>query len=59
MVGCSICAFVVLVWLREQIVVHGGPDWLEGHADPMRQVNFPGAAREWLDGILGGVSNLI
>ena len=58
MVGCSICAFIVLVWLREQIVVHGGPDWLEGQAEPIRQMNLPGVARGWLGGVLGGVRGL-
>ena len=54
MVGCSICAFIVLVWLREQIVVHGGPDWLEGQAEPIREMNLPGVARGFLGGVLGG-----
>ena len=56
MVGCSICAFIVLVWLREQIVVHGGPDWLDAEADPLQQLNLPRVARGWLGGVLGAVS---
>ncbi|XP_019629524.1 PREDICTED: E3 ubiquitin-protein ligase MARCH6-like [Branchiostoma belcheri] len=28
-VTCSLCAFISLVWLREQIVHGGGPQWLE------------------------------
>ncbi|CAA9997117.1 unnamed protein product [Nesidiocoris tenuis] len=28
-VTCTLCAFIALVWLREQIVHGGGPDWLE------------------------------
>nr|XP_046148576.1 E3 ubiquitin-protein ligase MARCHF6 isoform X10 [Oncorhynchus gorbuscha] len=33
-VTCSLCAFISLVWLREQIV-HGGPPlWLEHHQQP-------------------------
>ena len=56
MVGCSICAFIVLVWLREQIVVHGGPDWLEAEAHPLHQMNLPRVARGWLGGVIGAVS---
>uniref|UniRef100_A0A0P5K8I6 E3 ubiquitin-protein ligase MARCHF6 n=1 Tax=Daphnia magna TaxID=35525 RepID=A0A0P5K8I6_9CRUS len=26
---CTLCAFIGLVWLREQILHGGGPDWLE------------------------------
>ena len=29
MVLCTLCAFIGLVWLREQILHGGGPDWLE------------------------------
>ena len=29
MVTCTLCAFISLVWLREQILHGGGPDWLE------------------------------
>uniref|UniRef100_A0A8C7QXI8 E3 ubiquitin-protein ligase MARCHF6 n=1 Tax=Oncorhynchus mykiss TaxID=8022 RepID=A0A8C7QXI8_ONCMY len=33
-VTCTLCAFISLVWLREQIV-HGGPPlWLEHHQQP-------------------------
>ena len=28
---CSLCAFISLVWLREQILSGGGPDWLENN----------------------------
>lgn len=28
-VACTLCAFISLVWLREQIVMNGGPVWLE------------------------------
>ncbi|XP_052230850.1 E3 ubiquitin-protein ligase MARCHF6-like isoform X2 [Dreissena polymorpha] len=28
-VACTLCAFISLVWLREQILHGGGPDWLE------------------------------
>lgn len=29
MVACTLCAFISLVWLREQILMNGGPEWLE------------------------------
>lgn len=32
-VTCTLCAFISLVWLREQIVHGGAPIWLE-HAAP-------------------------
>ena len=28
-VTCTLCAFISLVWLREQILHGGGPEWLE------------------------------
>ncbi|XP_068697497.1 E3 ubiquitin-protein ligase MARCHF6-like isoform X2 [Montipora foliosa] len=28
-VACTLCAFISLVWLREQILMNGGPEWLE------------------------------
>lgn len=28
-VTCTLCAFISLVWLREQILRGGGPDWLD------------------------------
>jgi E3 ubiquitin-protein ligase MARCH6 len=28
-VSCTLCAFISLVWLREQIMRGGGPDWLD------------------------------
>jgi E3 ubiquitin-protein ligase MARCH6 len=30
-VTCTLCAFISLVWLREQILRGGGPEWLEQH----------------------------
>jgi len=30
-VTCTLCAFISLIWLREQILRGGGPDWLEQH----------------------------
>ena len=38
--ACTLCAFISLVWLREQIVMNGGPEWLEPNVvDPLPQVN--------------------
>jgi E3 ubiquitin-protein ligase MARCH6 len=28
---CSLCAFISLVWLREQILSGGGPEWLDNN----------------------------
>lgn len=28
-VTCTLCAFISLIWLREQILHGGGPEWLE------------------------------
>lgn len=28
-VTCTLCAFICLVWVREQIMLGGGPEWLE------------------------------
>jgi E3 ubiquitin-protein ligase MARCH6 len=33
-VTCTLFAFLGLVWLREQILHGGGPDWLEQDPDP-------------------------
>ncbi|KAF3703520.1 E3 ubiquitin-protein ligase MARCH6 [Channa argus] len=43
-VTCSLCAFISLVWLREQIVHGGAPQWLEQHQPP--QPNAAGQANE-------------
>ncbi|XP_045566942.1 E3 ubiquitin-protein ligase MARCHF6 isoform X2 [Salmo salar] len=41
-VTCTLCAFISLVWLREQIV-HGGPPlWLEHHQQQQPQPNAAG-----------------
>lgn len=34
-VTCTLCAFISLVWLREQIVHGGAPHWLEQHPQPL------------------------
>ena len=43
-VTCTLCAFISLVWLREQIVHGGAPQWLEQH-QPQQQ-NAAGQANE-------------
>ncbi|PVD21136.1 hypothetical protein C0Q70_19302 [Pomacea canaliculata] len=50
-VTCTLCAFISLVWLREQILHGGGPDWLE---QDNQQANH---GRNLLDG--GAMNNLI
>lgn len=37
-VTCALCTFIALVWLREQIMRGGGPDWLDPNAN-VGQVN--------------------
>ncbi|XP_063768436.1 E3 ubiquitin-protein ligase MARCHF6 isoform X1 [Eleginops maclovinus] len=43
-VTCTLCAFISLVWLREQIVHGGAPQWLEQHQAP--PPNAAGQANE-------------
>uniref|UniRef100_A0A3Q2YAC4 E3 ubiquitin-protein ligase MARCHF6 n=1 Tax=Hippocampus comes TaxID=109280 RepID=A0A3Q2YAC4_HIPCM len=43
-VTCTLCAFISLVWLREQIVHGGAPQWLEQHQPP--PANAAGQANE-------------
>uniref|UniRef100_A0A3P9K971 E3 ubiquitin-protein ligase MARCHF6 n=1 Tax=Oryzias latipes TaxID=8090 RepID=A0A3P9K971_ORYLA len=47
-VTCTLCAFISLVWLREQIVHGGAPQWLEQIPPPLvpNQPNGPAAANE-------------
>ncbi|AWP04612.1 putative E3 ubiquitin-protein ligase MARCH6-like [Scophthalmus maximus] len=44
-VTCTLCAFISLVWLREQIVHGGPPQWLEQNQPPLvpNQPNGPAA----------------
>ncbi len=37
---CSLAAFISLVWLREQILSGGGPEWLENLAGNHQQNNL-------------------
>ncbi|KXJ05656.1 E3 ubiquitin-protein ligase MARCH6, partial [Exaiptasia diaphana] len=48
-VACTLCAFISLVWLREQIVLNGGPEWLHQQIDPIARL--PG---HLFDGQQGG-----
>uniref|UniRef100_A0A8C8IQK0 E3 ubiquitin-protein ligase MARCHF6 n=1 Tax=Oncorhynchus tshawytscha TaxID=74940 RepID=A0A8C8IQK0_ONCTS len=43
-VTCTLCAFISLVWLREQIVHGGAPQWLEQNQQqqPQHQAPAPG-----------------
>uniref|UniRef100_A0A3B3U2W5 E3 ubiquitin-protein ligase MARCHF6 n=1 Tax=Poecilia latipinna TaxID=48699 RepID=A0A3B3U2W5_9TELE len=47
-VTCTLCAFISLVWLREQIVHGGAPQWLEPNQPPLvpNQPNRPAQANE-------------
>uniref|UniRef100_A0A3Q0R2Q8 E3 ubiquitin-protein ligase MARCHF6 n=1 Tax=Amphilophus citrinellus TaxID=61819 RepID=A0A3Q0R2Q8_AMPCI len=47
-VTCTLCAFISLVWLREQIVHGGAPQWLEQNQPPLvpNQPNGPAPANE-------------
>ncbi|XP_054719547.1 E3 ubiquitin-protein ligase MARCHF6-like isoform X2 [Uloborus diversus] len=37
-VTCTLCAFISLVWLREQILHGGGPEWLEQEHDLIHNI---------------------
>uniref|UniRef100_A0A4W5LYT1 E3 ubiquitin-protein ligase MARCHF6 n=1 Tax=Hucho hucho TaxID=62062 RepID=A0A4W5LYT1_9TELE len=41
-VTCTLCAFISLVWLREQIVHGGAPQWLEQNQQQQPQHQAPG-----------------
>uniref|UniRef100_A0A3Q2CI59 E3 ubiquitin-protein ligase MARCHF6 n=1 Tax=Cyprinodon variegatus TaxID=28743 RepID=A0A3Q2CI59_CYPVA len=47
-VTCTLCAFISLVWLREQIVHGGAPQWLEHNQPPLvpNQPDGPAQANE-------------
>uniref|UniRef100_A0A8C6KW81 E3 ubiquitin-protein ligase MARCHF6 n=1 Tax=Nothobranchius furzeri TaxID=105023 RepID=A0A8C6KW81_NOTFU len=47
-VTCTLCAFISLVWLREQIVHGGAPQWLEQNPPPLvpNQPDGPAPANE-------------
>ncbi|KAH9515679.1 E3 ubiquitin-protein ligase march6 [Bulinus truncatus] len=50
-VTCTLCAFISLVWLREQILHGGGPEWLEQLGQPNNIHRNPGLGA-------GGLNNL-
>lgn len=39
-VTCTLCTFISLVWLREQILHGGGPDWLDQNQDGAQQLDL-------------------
>lgn len=43
-VTCTLLSFIGLVWLREQILHGGGPDWLERDDAPLQAAPVPAAA---------------
>ncbi|XP_014665321.1 PREDICTED: E3 ubiquitin-protein ligase MARCH6-like [Priapulus caudatus] len=45
-VMCTLCAFISLVWLREQILHGGAPEWLEPPDEPAADPNGNDAANE-------------
>ncbi|XP_041375877.1 E3 ubiquitin-protein ligase MARCHF6-like [Gigantopelta aegis] len=56
-VTCTLCAFISLVWLREQILHGGGPDWLEQEdqgANQARNIFDGGAMNNLIGGFAGG-----
>ncbi|XP_067145385.1 E3 ubiquitin-protein ligase MARCHF6 [Centruroides vittatus] len=62
-VTCTLCAFISLVWLREQIMHGGGPEWLEQEQEGIQ--NEPGIqvpaennnAPNVMDGLADAVPN--
>ncbi|XP_061551295.1 E3 ubiquitin-protein ligase MARCHF6-like isoform X1 [Phycodurus eques] len=57
-VTCTLCAFISLVWLREQIVHGGAPQWLDQNPPPLvpNHPNDPVPANEHPDGIAAAVN---
>uniref|UniRef100_A0A667WZN7 E3 ubiquitin-protein ligase MARCHF6 n=1 Tax=Myripristis murdjan TaxID=586833 RepID=A0A667WZN7_9TELE len=58
-VTCTLCAFISLVWLREQIVHGGAPQWLEQNQQPLvpNQPNGPAPANEVMQPPANGAEN--
>ena len=44
-VATSMGAFILLLWLREQIVIHGGPDWLNNQEEGLQVPQLDGIFR--------------
>ncbi|CAC5415072.1 MARCH6 [Mytilus coruscus] len=56
-VTCTLCAFISLVWLREQILHGGGPEWLEQDdqgQNPQRNFLDAGMVNNLVGGFGGG-----
>jgi len=57
-VTCTLCAFIGLVWLREQILHGGGPEWLDADAQQEgRHAHAPPAANNAIQNGGGGEGN--
>ncbi|RMC15884.1 hypothetical protein DUI87_08089 [Hirundo rustica rustica] len=56
-VTCTLCAFISLVWLREQIVHGGAPQWLE--QNQQQPLNGVGQQNEAQAAVNGGVENAV
>ncbi|XP_067147113.1 E3 ubiquitin-protein ligase MARCHF6 isoform X6 [Apteryx mantelli] len=56
-VTCTLCAFISLVWLREQIVHGGAPQWLE--QNQQQPLNGVGQQNEAQAVANGGVENAV
>ncbi|XP_074998554.1 E3 ubiquitin-protein ligase MARCHF6 isoform X7 [Calonectris borealis] len=56
-VTCTLCAFISLVWLREQIVHGGAPQWLEQNQP--QPLNGVGQQNEAQAVVNGGVENAV
>ncbi|XP_049603484.1 E3 ubiquitin-protein ligase MARCHF6 isoform X2 [Syngnathus scovelli] len=57
-VTCTLCAFISLVWLREQIVHGGAPQWLDQNPPPLvpNHPNGPVPANEHPDDMAAAVN---
>lgn len=58
-VAASVGGFIFLLWLREQILVHGGPDWLNDADDEQPPVQLDAFLvdlvwNQFLGGLIGG-----
>uniref|UniRef100_A0A8C4KP95 E3 ubiquitin-protein ligase MARCHF6 n=1 Tax=Dromaius novaehollandiae TaxID=8790 RepID=A0A8C4KP95_DRONO len=56
-VTCTLCAFISLVWLREQIVHGGAPQWLE--QNQQQPLNGVGQQNEAQAVVNGGAENAV
>ncbi|KAM9575993.1 E3 ubiquitin-protein ligase MARCHF6 isoform 10-T12 [Guaruba guarouba] len=56
-VTCTLCAFISLVWLREQIVHGGAPQWLE--QNQQQPLNGIGQQNEAQAVVNGGIENAV